>query len=71
MVGGGQAQPVAEPQAAHAAEIKRVAMGNSAAFATVAAGRRAAGARVLTPVAYVVTGTPASRQEDIEMIRKQ
>lgn len=38
MVGGGQAQPVGETQAAHAAEIKRVAMGNGAAFTTVAAG---------------------------------
>lgn len=38
MVGGSQAQPVSEPQAAHAAEIKRVAMGNGSAFATITAG---------------------------------
>lgn len=62
MVGGGQAEPVGETQAAHAAEIKCVAMGNGPAFATISAGRRAAGAWVLAPAAYVVTGTPESRE---------
>lgn len=58
MVGGGQAQPVAEAQAAHAAEVKGVAMGDGAALAAVAAGRGAAGARVLAAAAHVVAGTP-------------
>lgn len=43
-------------------EIKCVAMGNSTAFAAVAAGGRAAGAWVLAPIPYVVTGTPVKRQ---------
>lgn len=38
MVPGSQAQSVGETQAANAFEIKRVAMGHSVAFATVAAG---------------------------------
>lgn len=38
MVGGGQAQPISETQAAHAVEIKRVAMRNSLALTTIAAG---------------------------------
>lgn len=72
VVGGGQAQSVSETQAAHAAEIERVAMGNSAAFATVAAWRRTAGIWILAPAAYVVTGTPGNRQrrEGAAIIRK-
>lgn len=59
MVVGGQAQPVGETQAAHAAEIKGVAMGNSPAFATIAAWRGAAGTRILATIAYEVTGALA------------
>lgn len=62
MVGGSQAQPVSEPQAAHASEIKRVAVGNSSAFAPITAGRRAAGAGMLAPASYEVSGTPANGQ---------
>lgn len=62
MVGGSQAQPVSKPQAAHASEIKRVAMGNSSAFAPVTAGRRAAGAWILATISYEVTGTPVKGQ---------
>lgn len=58
VVGGSQAQPIAKAQAAHASEIKGVAMGDSAALATVAAGRGAAGARVLAAAPHVVAGTP-------------
>lgn len=58
VVGGGQTQPVAEAQAAHASEIKGVAVGDGAALAPVAAGRGAAGARVLAAAAHVVAGTP-------------
>lgn len=59
MVGGGQTKPVAETQAAHAPKIKGIAVGNGSAFATISAGGRAAGAWVLAPIAYVVTGTLA------------
>lgn len=62
MVGGSQAQPVSKPQAAHASEIKRVAMGNSSAFTPITARRRAAGARILATVSYKVTGTPVNGQ---------
>lgn len=58
MVGGRQAEPVVETQAAHAAEVEGVAVRNGAAIAAVAARRRAAGAGILAPVADVVAGTP-------------
>lgn len=59
MVGRGQTKPVGETQAAHAAEIKRVAMGNGPTFTAIAAGRRAAGTWILAPAAYKVAGTLA------------
>lgn len=62
MVLGSQTQPIGETQAAYAVEIKRVAVGDSMAFAAVAAGGRAAGAWVLAPIPYVVTGTPVRRR---------
>lgn len=58
VVGGGQAQPVTEAQAAHASEIKGVAVGDGAALAAVAARRGAAGARMLAAAPHVVAGTP-------------
>ena len=62
MVGGSQAQPVSETQAAPAADIKRVAVGDSLAFAIVVTGQGVAWVWVLTSIAYKVTGTPANRQ---------
>lgn len=58
VVGGSQAQPVTVTQAAHASEIKGVAVGDGAALAAVATGRGAAGARMLAATPHVVAGTP-------------
>lgn len=70
MVGGGQAQPVAEAQATHASEIKGVAMGDGAALAAIAARRGAAGARMLAAAAHVVAGTPG-REETETMVGRR
>lgn len=59
MIGRCKAKTVGETQPANAAEIKSVAMGNGPAFTTITARRWATWARVLAPVAYVVTGTLA------------
>lgn len=71
MVGRSQAQPVAEAQAAYAAEIKGVTVGNGAAFSAVAAGGRAARTWKLTSVAYVVSGTPEEEQGSSEVRKRQ
>lgn len=59
VVGGRQAKAVGESQSTNAAEIEGVTVRNWTAFTAISARRRAAGTRVLAPVAYVVTGTPA------------
>lgn len=59
MVGGRQAQPVGVTQAAHAAEIKGVTMGDGPTLPAIAAGRGAAGARELAPISYIVARTLA------------
>lgn len=64
VVGGSQAQPVAKTQAAHASEIKGVAVGDSAALAPIAAWRGAAGARVLAAAPHVVAGTPGGGETE-------
>lgn len=66
MVGRREAQAVGETQPAHAAEVDRVAVGDRATLAAVAARRRAARAGELASVADVVAGTPEGKDGVLE-----